>query len=151
MSIETNKETLRRFYDEVMSRRQYDKLSEYVADDFTEENPDLIAAGQEQGLEGLRRWMEATVPVWSDVQWTLEDMVAEGDKVAMRATVEGTQTGKIMGVEPDPSRRMKGQACTIVRFRDGKIASSWFLLDQFALLQQAGALPESVEALSYTE
>jgi predicted ester cyclase len=149
MSIEENKDIVRRYYQEVMAEGRYDRLSAYVSEDFVEENPDLVAAGQQQGLDGLRRWMEGTEAFWGDVQWTIEDMVGEGETVALRATVEGTQIGKVMGVDPVPGRRVKGQACNVLRLRDGKIRSSWFLLDQFALLQQAGVLPESFEPLGY--
>ena len=147
----TNEEILRRFYDEVMTQGRYDKLSDYVCEDFTEENPDLIAAGQEQGIEGLRRWMEGTVGIWSDVRWIFDDVVADGDKVAVRFTVEGTQVGETMGIQPDPSRRLRGQACNFFHFRDGKIQSSWYLLDQYAFLRQVGALPASAEPMTYAK
>lgn len=79
-----------------------------------------------------------------DLNFTVEDMVAEGDKVVVRQTMRGTHTGEFMGVAPTGKKFSQMLTC-IFRITDGKIAEIWWLADTFGLLQQLGAFPPTEE------
>lgn len=79
-----------------------------------------------------------------DLNFTIEDMVVEGDKVVVRQTMRGTHTGEFMGVAPTGNKFSQMLTC-IFRIADGKIAEIWWLADTLGLLQQLGALPTTEE------
>jgi steroid delta-isomerase-like uncharacterized protein len=75
-----------------------------------------------------------------DIQWTLEDMVAEGDKVAARFTFRGTHRGPFFGVPPT-GKSIVGQSMAIYRLADGQIVEENGLPDMLGILRQIGAVP----------
>ena len=91
-------------------------------------------------LEGARSRMAAFGSAFSDIRHALQDMVAEGDRVAFRSRLEMTHTGEFRGVAGS------GEQVTIVemgfvRIANGKIAEMWGLLDTLGLMRQIGAIP----------
>ena len=75
-----------------------------------------------------------------DIQWTLEEMVAEGDKVAARFTMRGTHKGTFFGVAPT-GKKIEVKAINFYRLRDGKFVEETGVPDLLGLLQQIGAVP----------
>jgi steroid delta-isomerase-like uncharacterized protein len=75
-----------------------------------------------------------------DVQWTLEEMIAEGDKVAARYTMRGTHRGTFLGIPPT-EKRIEVQAMNFYQWSDGQIVGERGQPDMLGLLQQIGALP----------
>jgi steroid delta-isomerase-like uncharacterized protein len=75
-----------------------------------------------------------------DIHMTIEDMMAEGDKVTVRITLEGTHKGGQLGVAPT-GRRIHIQGIVVVRIANGQIVEGWNSWDQLGLLRQIGALP----------
>ena len=75
-----------------------------------------------------------------DIQWTLEEMIAEGDKVAARFTMRGTHRGTFLGIPPT-QKRIEVQAMNFYRWSDGKIVGERGQPDMLGLLQQIGAVP----------
>lgn len=75
-----------------------------------------------------------------DVQWTLEEMIAEGDKVAARFTMRGTHRGTFLGI-PATEKRIQVQAMNFYRWSNGQISGERGQPDMLGLLQQIGALP----------
>src|SRR6476620_9883283 len=75
-----------------------------------------------------------------DIQWTLEEMIAEGDKVAARFTMRGTHLGTFFGV-PSTGKKIEVQAMNFYRFSDGQIVEERGQPDLLGLLQQIGAVP----------
>jgi steroid delta-isomerase-like uncharacterized protein len=75
-----------------------------------------------------------------DIQWTLEETIAEGDNLAARYTMRGTHRGPFMGVPPT-GRKIAVQALNIYRFSKGQILEELGQPDLLGLLQQIGALP----------
>lgn len=69
---------------------------------------------------------------------TVEDLIAEGDKVAARVTTRGTHTGELMGLPPT-GRRVEWSGISMTRHADGRIAEQWGEFDALGLLQQLGA------------
>jgi steroid delta-isomerase-like uncharacterized protein len=133
MSSEQSKSVVRRFYDEVVNQNNLAALDEMLSDHFISHDlPSDPAA-----LKGFIRDMRAAFP---DGQFTIDQMIIEGDTVALRATWRGTQTGAFQGIPPT------GKAVTIPaqdmhRVVDGKLVEHWGGPNQLSLLQQLGVLP----------
>ncbi len=138
MSTEDNKELVRQFFEEVFNERRLDRADEFVAPDYLDH---AAVPGQGPGLEGAKqqRWARyfAAIP---DLHATIDDMVAEGDKVAVRFTVEGTQQGELPGVPPTGKHFRISDYC-IYRLAEGKVAENWEQADMLGLMQQLGVLP----------
>ncbi len=139
MSIENNKALVRRFYDEVMNQGNLDLIDELVAPDFVEHQvfPGLPTTGPESVKAGIGMFRSA----FPDLRMAADDMIAEGDKVAVRATMSGTHRGEFMGI-PATNKSFSITAIDIVEIRDGKATAHWGEVDQGAMMEQLGLAPE---------
>lgn len=139
MATEANKALARRIYDEVINGRNPDLLDELVSADFVEHEsyPGLPATGPEAPKAALGMFLAA----FPDLRMTPEDMIAEGDKVAVRLTMTGTHTGELMGIPPT-NKSFSVQGIDILEIRDGKGTAHWGVTDMAALMQQLGLAPE---------
>jgi len=79
-----------------------------------------------------------------DLHVTIEDVLAEGDKVVQRWSGHGSHQGELMGLPPS-GKRISVAGITISRFEGGKVAEEWELYDMMGMMQQLGALPSSTE------
>jgi steroid delta-isomerase-like uncharacterized protein len=138
MSTEQNKALVRHMVEEVFNRGNMDQLDELLAPDFVEheELPPGIPPGRE-APKALFGMLHSAFP---DFQATIEDIVAEGDKVVIRMTWTGTQKGEFMGVPPT-GKRISWAVIDIVRMVEGKGVEHWGLMDQMSLMHQLGAMP----------
>jgi steroid delta-isomerase-like uncharacterized protein len=93
----------------------------------------------DEGLVGMKQTIERNREAFPDMRLTVEDQLAEGDKVATRWRAEMTHAGKIAGIDPT-GRRVTITGMTIDRFEDGKIVEAWRNIDVLSLYQQLGAL-----------
>ena len=75
-----------------------------------------------------------------DLRVVIEDMIAEGDKVAVRYTLEGTHEGELFGVPPK-GQRLSIKSFTVERVADGKIREHWRVTDSLDMMQQLGVIP----------
>ncbi len=89
---------------------------------------------------GWQQFIADFVTGFPDLRLTIEDLVAEGDRVAVRWTLHGTQQGTFMGMPPT-GKAVRIAALEINRVRAGQVAEHWVVLDQLSLLQQLGVLP----------
>lgn len=138
MSIAENNITqARRFSQGVLTEHQLDQLDQFVHEDYVEENP---IPGQRPGREGLREFLAAMFTAFPDLRWTIQDIIAQDDKVAEWSIWEGTHTAEFMGI-PATGRRVSVEAWTFDRYQDGRFISSRIIMDQFGLLQQLGVIP----------
>jgi steroid delta-isomerase-like uncharacterized protein len=135
-SAENNKAIDLRFVEEVLNQHDLDVLPELVAEDFVEQNP---PPGQGPGREGLRQFLAQMFEAFPDLRWRVEEMVAEGDRVAAWSTWTGTHRGMFFGVPPS-GRSVSVEAWTIDYVRDGKLAESRIIMDVMGLMQQLGAI-----------
>jgi steroid delta-isomerase-like uncharacterized protein len=132
-----NKAISRRVFDEVWNQGQYAALAEiYAADVVSPNRPPGLPAGI-AGAEQLIRMYRAAFP---DTHMTIEDQVAEGDKVVTRWTATGTHKGELMGI-PASGKQIKITGVAIDRIAGGKIVEEWGLADQLGMMQQIGAIP----------
>ena len=141
MSTESNKALVARFYDEVLNGRNIALIDELAVADYTEHDP---LPGQRDGREGLRdrvtMFHDGLAPTF-----TIEDVIAEGDRVAVRWTNAGTHVGAFLGIPPT-GRSFRIAGIDIYRLTDGRMAEHWHVVDQLTMLQQLGLIPSAEAA-----
>jgi steroid delta-isomerase-like uncharacterized protein len=133
VSIESNKNIVRR-YQEAYNTANYEALAEVVAADVHTPN---VVSGMPAGLEGAITVHQTTLLGMPDYLTTIEDLIAEGDKVVARVTITGTHTGDFWGVPPT-GRRVNLTAIYIVRITGGKIVEHWGEEDGMKVFRQLG-------------
>jgi steroid delta-isomerase-like uncharacterized protein len=134
--LDLNKALVRRFIDEIFVQGRVDALNELLADDFVSHT--WRSTGD--GKADLKRAMDRLAGVLADVQFTIEDMIAEGDRVAVRVTARATQVGEFMGLAPSGKAYTIGEI-HVFRLRDGKVVEHWHQYDQLGMMRQLGAMP----------
>ncbi len=134
---EENKAIMNRFMDEVLNKKNLAAADEIVAEDFVELDP---LPGQEQGREGLKQIIATLFAAFPDLRWTVEEQIAEGDKVVSRFTWRGTHKGEFMGIPPTNSQMMV-KGVVIDRVVEGKFVESRILMDNLGMMQQLGVIP----------
>ncbi len=138
MSTEENKAAERRFYDEVWNQHNLGTVDELVARDVVEHN--LVVPGQGPGLDGFRQAVAMALAAFPDVQITLDDCIAEGDRVVARWTARGTQRGEFAGIPPT-NKQMRVEGIDIYRYEGGKRVETWRQWDLLGMMRQLGAAP----------
>ena len=138
MSVETNTALFRRFMEEVANRGNLAAVDEVMAPDFTEH--EVLPPGTPPGREGVKQVFAMLRAGLPDLQVTIDDAIATGDKVVCRETWRGTHRGELLGAAPT-GKRVEFGAIDIVRVADGKLVEHWGQSDWLGLLQQVGALP----------
>lgn len=135
---EQQKAVVRRYIEEVFAQGELDAIPELFTPDYVERDP--ASEGEIRGHEGVRRDLAVYQSALSDIQITVEDQLAEGDRVATRATLRATHVEELMGVAPT-GNRVEVSGIFIGRLADGKLAEGWWSWDTLGLLQQIGAIP----------
>ncbi|MCH8563141.1 ester cyclase [Nesterenkonia sp. YGD6] len=138
MSTEANVALLRRAWDEVYGKGCVDSIGELVLDDVVAHEPD----GDVRGAEDFKQYLTTYLAAFPDRSVTIEDVVAEGDKVVSRYTVRGTHKGVTDEYGPPTGREVVIQGITLYHFKDGKLAELWDLYDNLAVMQQLGSMLE---------
>ena len=131
-TIERNVAAMRRLFEEGFTRGHADVCDELVAPDAIEHQ-----RGLKGGAEGTKETIRTLHAWFSEFELTIDDLVAQGDQVWMRATGGGLNTGSIFG-RPPTGRRAVITVFDQVRFRDGRIVEHWGVPDQLGLLMQLG-------------
>jgi steroid delta-isomerase-like uncharacterized protein len=131
-----NKATARRFF-EMASSGELNRLGDVLTDDYQDHDP----ANEEdvRGVDGSRQELAGYREAFGDFRFTVEDQLAEGDKVTTRWTWRGTHTGEFLGVAPT-NKEVMMSGITVHRMRDGKIQEGWFNYDFLGALRQIGAV-----------
>ena len=135
MSVEENKKLVRR-YQEIYNSNDLEALSEVVSEDLLTPK---IMPGIPAGIEGAKTAHQIMLAGFPDYQTAIDDLIAEGDKVAVRITMSGTHTGSFMGIPPT-GKRISFTGMYVARVDDGKIVEHWGEEDGVSLLQQLGVL-----------
>jgi predicted ester cyclase len=144
MTVEQqHKALIRRFYDEALNQRRPDLVQHLAVADYVEHDP---LPGQREGREGLRDRVEMLVGGLAST-YTIEDLVAEGDRVVVRWRNAGTQVGEFAGL-PATNRAFDIAGIDIYRMEGGLAAEHWHVVDQLTMLQQLGVLPAPEAAAS---
>ena len=137
MSIEENKALAGRWLDEVWNKVNLTAVDELCTTDFTFS---YAEPGVSNDREGYKQTVIMLTSGVSDLKITLEDMVAEGDKVAVRWKGSSKHTGEFMGMPPT-GKQLAMTGISIIRIEGGKIVEEWGEMDMMGLMQQLGAFP----------
>jgi steroid delta-isomerase-like uncharacterized protein len=133
---ELNKAVIRRFVEEVQNQKNWATFDELNADDFV----NLSAPpGVPSDKVGGKMYLGAFISAFPDSYVTIEDMVAEGDRVVTKKTFHGAHTGELNGIPPT-GNRVSIQYVDIMRVRDGQIVEHWLSMDQLSFMQQLGVV-----------
>jgi steroid delta-isomerase-like uncharacterized protein len=136
MSIEKNKEVARRFYDEVLNEGKIDALDDMVAADYEEHD---MLPGQRTGRDGVKDRVNILRGAFRPV-FTIEDVIAEDDRVMVRWTNAGSHVGEFMGIPPT-NKDVAISGIDVYRVQNGKLTEHWHEVDQLSMLQQLGLVP----------
>jgi len=136
--LERNKEIIRTLAEDVIHRGAIERVAEFFAPDYRPHDPSNPA--RRGGLEGAREFIAMLHAGMSDVRYAIEDLIAEGDRVVYRWTLQGTHTGVFMGIPPS-GKSIRVTGMDMFRLEGGKIVESWASADALGMLQQLGALP----------
>jgi len=145
MSTEQNKATLKRYYDEILNKGNYSLWGELMDDDYYLESP---TARSDKGLEAAKQGYEMRKTFSSDGQFLIDEMIAEGDAVAIRGYLKGTNTGEApaQGIPTATGKQYNAAFAAVYYFKNGKIAKCWTLHDTLTRYQQLGVTPPSAPA-----
>ena len=138
MSTEENKMIARRFTEGIQSfwhTGSLDALEAIVTPDFVHHGPGLPS-----DLAGLKQALPLFRAAFPDMEITVEDMIADGDKVFDRVSWQATHQGELMGIPPT-GKQVKVQEMHICRIAGGKMVERWSQWDAFGMLQQLGVIP----------
>ena len=142
MSAHENKALYRRWFDDVVGRRDAELAEELLAPDYRLHFPGMTGPLDREGHLRLLQAFWAAFPDWQE---TVEDVVAEGDRVVIRVTGRGTHEGTFQGIPPT-GRQVTATGVGVARIAGGRIAETWAAYDALGLLQQLGAVPSGEPA-----
>lgn len=137
---ELNKQIVRRFVEEVWNAGKLEVADEVLAPDYIEHpsTPDESRPEEPTGPDGMKRFIQMFRGAFPDMQFTVEHMVAEEDKVAVHLTGRGTHLGELNGLPPTGKRVRIGGAA-IHRLEHDKIMETYQVVDRLSLREQLGA------------
>jgi steroid delta-isomerase-like uncharacterized protein len=141
MSAEQNKAIVRRWFKDVFEKGNLALANEIFAVDYIDHDPGAPPGGWPHGPEGAKAIVGTYRGAFPDLQFNIDDQVAEGDKVVTRWTARGTNTGELMGMPPTGKKAVV-TGMDISRMANGKIAETWGQFDALGMLQQIGAIPK---------
>jgi len=137
-NVEDNKRLVRRLFDEIWNTGKTDRVDELYADDYV---ADYRPYGPlRRGRDGLREMVQRAWQTFPDYHEELMDLVAEGDRVAVRLKISGTQLGT-WGMIPPTGKRVEFEEMLILRIVDGKVAEQRGIPDNLNALRQIGIIP----------
>jgi len=143
MSIEDNKATTRRFFEEVFNRGNLTVVDEVKSSNYVFHDPGLPEPIR--GPEGFKQYIMLFRNAFPDLYSTIEDLIAEGEKVTVRFTYTGTQQGDLLGI-PSTGKQVTVTAILIGRFVNDKFAEGWINYDALGMMQQLGVVPAPGQA-----
>jgi len=132
MSLEENKTIVRKVY-EAFNERNTDMTNEIIAPDYVD------YTNQIQGLESGKKFITMFWEGFPDIYWSIEDIIAEGDKVWVRAKITGTHTGEYRGLVPT-GKKFTISAVDIWHIVNGKIVECWAVDDWMDCFKQLGVI-----------
>ena len=144
MSTEANKAIARRFLEEVFGQGKLAVADEILAPDHVDHGPGALP-GTPPGPEGSKMLVTGYRNAFPDIHFTIDEQIAEGDKVVTRWTGHGTHKGELAGI-PATGKSATVTGMGVDRIVNGKIVESWGIFDQFGMMQQLGVIPVASQA-----
>ena len=147
MSTATNKALARRVFEEGFNQGKAESIDELIAAEFVDHG---AAPGvPDTGTESFRQTMLLFRTAFPDVHVTIDDMIAEGDRVVTRSLWHGTHRGTFFGI-PATGKSFSLTSTDILRIEQGKVVEHWGNEDDLGMLQQLGILTQMAEAMQQT-
>lgn len=134
------KATVRRVEDDVWNGRDPAAFDEIGADDFVMHDP-----MGDRDLPGAREMIQAVLDGTSDLEFTIEDMFAAGDRIVVRYTLEGTNDAPSFLTTEPTGNHWRSEGITIYRFEGDEIAEQWDAFDYYGTMVQLGLIPSEAE------
>ena len=128
-----NKMLLREFYQKVWTGKDYAWFKAHVTPGIVDHNPPPNTSGK--GVDTVVETFKMMHAAFPDLKVTVDDMVAEGDKVVARYTMTGTNKGPMMG-HPATGKKATWTGIDIIRFENGKAADRWGVVDHSAMMME---------------
>jgi steroid delta-isomerase-like uncharacterized protein len=136
MPAEENKAIERRIFQEILDKHNLAMAGELIDANWVYHAAD----GQDvKGLEGFRQFHNMLFAAFPDMNFEVEDMIAEGDKVVVSFIVSGTHSNDFLGVPPT-GRKMRVKGIAIHRLDGGKEVEVWDVVDHYSMMQQLGII-----------
>ncbi|MHA4811461.1 ester cyclase [Flavitalea flava] len=136
MESTKNKTIIRNLYENSLNPRRMDLLNDVIADGYT-------GIRGEKGVAGFTETVGSIIAGFPDIKWTIEDLIAEGDKVTVRWSWKGTHVNAFRGIPPS-HKQVVDNAIAIYQIKDGKIIQAWIQSDRLAFLTQIGVIPQDL-------
>ena len=137
MSPETHKAIIRRMFEQVWHGRRIDIMEEFFTEDVVQ---NLAGVRSNLGLEGIRKTARLIFDACQELQYEIEDEIAEGDKVVNRWRMQATLNGEMVGIS-DRGKRVILTGVTIFHLSQARVDAFWLLADNPGLLKQLGVIP----------
>ncbi len=138
MSVEQNKQLVETAFDRLVNHGEISLVDEFVGEDFVNHD---APPGAPRGSAGLRYVITVLRTAFPDIHCSVEELIAEDDKVVARTTVTGTHLGDFFGVAPT-GRQIKQDQIHILHFRNGKTVEHRSVRDDLRMLRQLGLVPD---------
>jgi steroid delta-isomerase-like uncharacterized protein len=135
---ERNKAAFRRMYEEGLNRGNLAVADELIAPDCIDHE---AHPGGDRGPESIRQLITMLRTAFPDLHFTIEELIAEGDTVAGRLTMNGTHDGPLIGIPPT-GRAVQQAHMHFVRLQDGKAIEHWGVRDDMGMMRQLGLAPQ---------
>ncbi len=142
MSTEENRALVQRFYAEIWNKGNLDAVADLLAGDFVDH---AAPPGFPSGQEGAKQVFMIYRTAFPDFRLSVEDIIAEGDKVVARWRTHGTHQGELMGIPPT-GKQVTVTGIDLFRVAGDKIAEHWAEFDMLGLMQQLGVIPAPGQA-----
>jgi steroid delta-isomerase-like uncharacterized protein len=137
-STEQHKAVVTRFVEEVWENGNVDAVDTLFTDDSVLHDP----TGDVRGREAFKTYNERYLAAFPDLEYDIQDLIAEDDRVVFRARMRGTHEGEFMGFEPT-GKHFDAEGIIIARIEDGMIAERWASYDALGMMRQLGILPDT--------
>ena len=134
---EQNKTLVRRFYEDVMNKKNMGAIDEIWAQDCIDHSP---LPGQAPGMQGFKNSFSMLLKAFPDLRAEINQMVAEGDTVVTRFTWTGTHKGELMGAAPT-GKKVTCHGIDMLRVAGGKVVEVWHQGDEMMAMVQLGVKP----------
>lgn len=140
MTASENKQIAARLYEDALNNRDFDLLEELISEEYT-------GAGGLKGADGFKEPVIRLIHAFPDIRWHVEDLVAEGDKVVIRWTWQGTHREQFTNI-PATGKIIHNEGMAIFQLKELKIVNTIVQTDRLGFLQALDILPQDITQLS---
>jgi steroid delta-isomerase-like uncharacterized protein len=143
------KQLINRFVEQLWNERRLDVADSIFATDCVTHQlrSDAPADAVPRGPQAIKEHVTSWVTSFPDLHFSVEQMLSEGDRVAMQVLMEGTHQGTWLGIPPS-GKKIQIRMFTVHRVVQGKIVEDWVLVESLGVLQQLGVVPNTADLLS---